>query len=1239
MLKKIFFVSNTPRRHTLMLKARRQLPKEVANVCECVLIEDNSLWGSSYISLFKDAAVVVTKWMGKSLLDSAFLKSQNKFLKDNKINHVFFLSAENSSELSLGFSQEDVDLFEKYMLCGGLVNYSNLWLWLADKFTNVSCNYEQPKELPWAGIYHKDSKEPYLDLNDYKKEYLLQDQPVVGVVFSRDEWVWGDLDYLDEIIKQANKLEIGIVCIFINSVSIVGTDMPEVKDTLEKFILKDGKSIVDVLVNAMSHKFTMTVKNEDAQELLQNLNIPLLQAYTLSSSYEAWQESFAGLTATEIATKVTLPELDGMLHTVPISSKKYLEDGNILQQPITERIVAMLKKARKWALLRRKPNSEKKVAIVFHNYPPKNSNIGSAVGLDTIKSVRLLIMQLQQAGYDVENIPENGKNFIEELTNNATNDRDFLTEKQAEQAQKMSAQVYHVFFNQFSSKVQAQMEQDWGKAPGDVFVYDDNFIIPGTMNGKVFITVQPPRGFGEDPGKIYHSPFCTPTHHYIAYYKWLSEVWQADAVIHVGTHGSLEWLPGKSVALSEYCYPDIALGDIPNIYPYLITIIGEGLQAKRRSSACLISYLTPPITISGVYDELEELQKMLDEYMQFMVTKPDFLEKSKELIMAKVQEANIANEVQVSPEEDFAEFAQELHEHITDIKNMQMRCGLHILGQAPEGEALREYMLALTRMKNGDIPSLTQTIAHHLGFDYYELQENSANLLPDGRTYGMLIDDIWAKSREVIELMQKHEFNFDKISELLTLPWVNSMAKEKQDEFLQVCCYICTDIAKNLLLTTQEMTNTLRALEGCYIEPGPGGAPTSGGAELLPTGRNFYGIEPGNLPTEVAWEIGKEMSEQVISRYITEEGRYPESIGLILWAGSNMRSHGQCLAEFLYFLGVKPVWQSGSKKIIGLEVIPLEELKRPRIDVTARISGLFRDCMPVSIKWLDRAVSLVGNLDEDIAQNFVRKHMLKESQELTENGVDKDEAWRKASYRIFGNQLGTYGAGINGLLDNQNWENKGDLSNVYVRWGSHAYGENTEGVYMPDQFSQRLATLDVTIQNVNNRETNLLSSDDYNAYHGGMIAAVKNIKGSAPRSYMSDSSDRSKVVTRSIQEEIKRVFRGEAINPKFIQGMMQHDYKGAADMTKYLAHSFQWDATCDLMEDWMYEKYAEKYAFDPVVQEWMKEVNPWALKRITETLLEAQQRGMWQAKDETLQQLKDLYLSVEGELEDKNDNR
>ena len=467
---------------------------------------------------------------------------------------------------------------------------------------------------------------------------------------------------------------------------------------------------------------------------------------------------------------------------------------------------------------------------------------------------------------------------------------------------------------------------------------------------------------------------------------------------------------------------------------------------------------------------------------------------------------------------------------------------------------------------------------------------------------------------------------------------MSAASAETKEQLQSVCSYIVDEVYPNLVLTEQELTNMLRGFEGEYIEPGPSGAPMSGGADLLSTGRNFYGIDPRCLPTPAAWEIGKTLGDQVIERFIAEEGHYPESIGMVFWSGANMRSHGQCIAEFLYLMGIRPVWQSGSQRVNGLEVISLTELKRPRIDVTARISGLFRDTMPSVMQVMDKAVLLAAGLEEDEELNFVRKHIQNDSRELeAEDGLSHEDAWRQAAFRIFGDAQGTYGAGVAALLESKNWETLDDIADVYVRWGGHAYGGKTKGKYMPKLFRKRMGSLDITIKNEDNHETNMLSSDDYNAYHGGMIAVVRAIKGSAPRSYCGDSTDRTRVVMHSVQEDAKRIFRSESINPKFIEGLMQHGYKGAADMANMLAHSFQWDATSAVMEDWMYEKYAEKYTFDKKVQDWLREVNPWALQRMTEILLEAEQRGMWQAKPETKEELQKLYLDMEGELEDRAD--
>jgi cobaltochelatase CobN len=1139
-------------------------------------------------------------------------------------------------DLRCRITPEDQETLQKYLSYGGLENYHNLWLWLSSRFCGETCDYQLPQPLLWNGIYHPKAEQPFTDITEYRRLFCWPNRPTVGIVFYRDEWLWGDLAYQTALVEEIEEQGMNAVAVFTHGAADPELKAPGLAEAMDAYFYDEGKPTIDVLINTI--KFSLTCTRAIDLKSLEQLNVPVLQVYTLLRPREEWKNCLEGMMAMEIAVSVTMPEFDGIIHSTPVAGREYQPDGNAVYLPLAERINMVARKAKKWAKLRYIANSEKKIGIIFHNYPPTNANIGGAAGLDSIESIRLLLAEMMERGYQVDRIPDDSQSFINELVEHATNDRTYITDKQIQEAEKLSEQQYRQFFDSLAEETQAHLVRDWGSPPGDVFQYDGKLLVPGMLNGNVFITVQPPRGFGEDPSKIYHSPDCAPTHHYLAYYHWLRDIWQADAVVHVGTHGSLEWLPGKSAALSNQCYPDLSIGDLPNIYPYWITVIGEGIQAKRRGAACLIGYLSPPMSNAGTYDELAELEKLLDEYVHFKQNQPDNVEVMVKLIREKAKEANLEEDIPEQPDQPFEDYIQRLHAYITDIKNMQIRVGLHFLGCPPQDESLVEYLLALTRMDSEEIPSLTQTLAAMYGFDYYELLDQSGKMLPDGsKTYGAVIDEIRERSREIILLLAEHNFSVDQVEGVLDLPWTANLNQTLCQQLLCVARYMCQTLVPNLEKTRQEITNLLAALEGCYVEPGPGGAPTCGMLDVLPTGRNFYGIDPRTMPTPPAWEIGKTMGDHIIERYMAEEGCYPENVGIVVWATSNERSHGQCIAEFLYLLGVRPVWQRGSQRVVDLEVIPIEELKRPRIDVTARISGLFRDSMPMAIEWMDKAVELVANLDESPEINYVRKHMQEDVQKMEQEGMESEQAWEQARYRIFGDPPGTYGAGIGDVLDAKNWENIDDLARVYVRWGGHAYGAKAKGAFLPELFSRRMASLDVTIQNQDNREISILNSDDYNAYHGGMIAAVRSLKGEAPRSFCGDSSDRQKVITRSLQDEIKRIFRGEAINPKFIEGMKEHGYRGAADLACYVAHSYQWDATSDVMEDWMYEKYAEKYAFDQEMQEWMKEVNPWALQRIVENLLEAIQRGLWEADEQTKQELQNLYLDIEGELEDRCD--
>lgn len=1237
-MEKFLFISNIERQMYLWKQASEKIRAGAFGVlCEGKLVQEATPWGKEWEKKIASADIVLIRWMGTGL-DCRFVRMMSEHMQRQQIRHLFLVEDAGDDLLQYGIKPEEEHCIRQYFSYGGVDNIVQCILWMHSRFCDVEHACLPPKLLPWHGIFHPKAETLFQDASEYKKSYWKSQQPAVGMIFYRDEWILGDLAYQTAMIQELEKKNLNVMVVFTNGQGNPEVGSPGIQEALETYFCDNGQTCVDAVISCL--KFSMTASRGVELEALQKLNVPIIQAYTLMNPKEVWEEDIAGMTAMEVSINVSLPEFDGIIHSVPIAAKEENLRGLPSYEPILERISFLAGKVEKWASLRHKENAAKKIAIVFHNYPPLNSNIGSAAGLDSPESVRLLLAEMKKQGYRVGDIPVDSKSFMEELLANATNDRRYISERQIREADgQLTDEAYLRFFKPLSETTRQQLEKDWGAAPGDVFHYNGKLLIPGTLKENVFITVQPPRGFGEDPGKLLHSPDCAPTHHYIGFYHWIRDVWQADAVIHVGTHGSLEWLPGKGAGLSNQCYPDISLGDIPNIYPYWITIVGEGIQAKRRSAACLISYLTPPMRLSGTYDELEELEKALDEYCHFKTTQPENRETLQEMLREKVAAANLSEELPEEQEESFDAYVGRLHAYVTDIKNMQIRTGLHILGQPPQGEDLLEYVLALTRLENGDVPSMRQELAHSKGFDYYELLENSGKISADGeKTYGAIIDEIERESKEIISVLAEVEYKWDAAEEKLRrFAWLYELQGEAQARILHIAAYICCTIVPDLLRTTQEIDNTLGALQGAYIEPSAAGAPTSGGADLLPTGRNFYGVDPRLLPTPAAWKIGVKMGDAVISRYIEEEGQYPECVGIVLWAGANMRSHGQCIAEFLYLMGLRPVWQRGSLRVIDVEVIPLVELKRPRIDVTGRISGLFRDSMPGAITWLDKAVEMVAALDEPMDMNFIRKHVLEDVGELESGGLDAKEAWKQATYRIFGDPPGAYGAGVSAMLEAKNWESIDDLAEVYVKFSGHAYDAQGKGVFCPSLFKKRMANLDVTIKNEDNRECHMLNSDDFNSYHGGMIATVRSLKGKAPRSYCGDSNDRSKVQMRSLQEEVKRLFRGEAMNPKFIQGMKKHGYKGAQDLANYLAHSYQWDATSAVLEDWMYEKFAEKYAFDQEMQEWMKEVNPWALQRMAEVLLEAEQRGLWQAKAETKEELERLYLSMEGELEERCD--
>lgn len=1236
---KIIYLTNDTRRYAGMKNACLQLQDEmkISDLCMAVKLERSSEWNYVWERKLRGSSLVVARFFN-NIFKSKFWEECSRFLDANHIPYVIDAVESASAGDGAGVEKSVAARLRGYTFYGGAENFRNFWLYassLTDPSVPVS---EEPKPQCWAGIYHPDMPDGYTtDLAAYREQFCKPDRPVIGLLFYRDEWIWDDLAYPAAFIREAEQKGCNALAVFTNQMPDESLGMPSIRKVFADFFTLNGETVIDVLVSAM--KFSHVGNGSLTADELEQLGVPVLTAYTLLTTEEDWRKNPEGLNAVETSIAVALPEFDGAIHGVPIAGRNVLPDGAIEYQPMPERMAAMVDKAIKWARLHRLKNEDKKIALIFHNYPPKNYNIGSASGMDSMESATRLLARMQADGYKIDFLPESAEEFIRIMTSHATNDLSLLTDKQAEECQKLSADEYAAFFATLPEEARQKMTEQWGEAPGDIMLSDEgNILVPGTMNGNIFMTVQPARQYGMDPARAYHDPTIAPTHQYLAFYYWLREVFKADAVIHLGTHGNLEWLPGKATGLDRSSYSDIALGSLPNIYPYLMTISGEGVIAKRRSSACLIGYLPAPVAEAGAFDELAELEKMADEYSHFQKQDSEQAAELEKKIIELAHETKLDESIAYDETKPFTDYLAELHEYIEELQDSEIHVGLHVLGQPPEGDILIGEVMHLLRLSNGPVPSLYNLWAEKFSLNFEELEKNpSAIVEAFDLTGGELLRRIRNESRAFVTAIAEKGFTEQSVNAAMQLPETAEGPEEWKQKIESLGQYIIEEIYPRLARTTDELDHTLAALSGKYVAPGPSGSPSAGGVDLLPSGRNFYGVDPRALPSQAGWMAGKKLGDRMIEKYITDEGKYPENIGMVLWSGPNMRSSGQDIAEFLYLLGVKPVWQKGSLRVTDLEVIPLDELKRPRIDVTARISGLFRDTLPHLAELMDKAVLMVAKLDESDDDNFVRKHIREDSEALQADGASADDAWRNAAFRVFGDAPGTYGSGINVVLDAKNWESEKDLADVYVRWGGHVFGGGQRGVYQPELFKKRLAQMELTVKNEENHDMNILSSDDYNGFHGGMIAAVKSFGQKTPVSYVGDSANRGAPKIRTVAEEMKRVVRTESLNPKYIEGLMQHGYKGAMDMANRLNISFQWDATSSVMEDWMYNDYAEKYAFDPKVQQWMKKVNPWALQNIAETLLEAEQRQMWNADDETKEKLQELYLSVEGEIEEDDE--
>ena len=1014
-----------------------------------------------------------------------------------------------------------------------------------------------------------------------------------GIIFYRALVEAGQTAAIDAVVAALNEREINCTAVYVSSL----------KDPPSVAVIKQAFTNAPPLVLINATGFAIGDAKLDP---LAQYDCPVLQVALAGNAKEQWEESTAGLRTTDLAMNVVLPELDGRIFTRAISFKaddlfhSATQCRIVSPRPVADRVAFVADLAQGFIKLRVKRSADKKIAIVLANYPEKDGRIANGVGYDTPASTVEMLTAFQNARYDTGSIPPDGNCLIEALQR----------ERRNPSTAGLSLEIYNELFHQLPKSTTDEMVLKWGKPENDPTVVNGRFPLAISLYGNIAICIQPPRGYGIDPKSSYHDAALIPPHAYLAVYFWLRHVLKADALIHNGKHGNLEWLPGKSVGLSATCWPEVALGPLPQFYPFIVNDPGEGSQAKRRTAAVIIDHLVPPLTRAETYGPLKDLEALVDEYYLASGLDQRRLAALRDRIFELTRATRLDVDAGLSGGDDSD--LQKLDSYLCDLKEAQIRDGLHVFGQSPQGQQEIDLLVALARsprgLGEGGDASLIKALSAHFGFEGFD----------------PLVCDFaapWSGSKP--EVLQKvcadpwrtHGDTVERLETFAGLLLASPIDPDATRDLQMVLAQIQTKIRPALAASgPAEMAALLAGLSGKRVAPGPSGAPTRGRVDVLPTGRNFYSLDNRTLPTPTAWMLGEKSASELLKRHFQDFGQHLQSTGLSAWGTANMRTGGDDIAQALALIGAKPVWDPSSWRVTGFDILPLAVLGRPRVDVTLRISGFFRDAFPLQIELLDKAIRAVGALDEEAQDNPIASRMRQESLMLERSGVSAGTAEILAGHRIFGSKPGSYGAGLQALIDENIWDDRSDLAKAYVVWGAYAYGAKASGQQDETLFARRLASLETVIHNQDNREHDLLDSDDYYQFEGGMAAAVELHSGKAPRVYHNDHSRVERPIIRTLEEEVGRVMRSRVVNPKWILGVKRHGYKGAFEIAATVDYMFAFAATTGAVKSHHFDLAHEAFILDDETRTFIDNNNPAALKEIAERLTDAIARGLWQPR-------------------------
>jgi len=1150
-----------------------------------------------------------------------------------------------------------------YLAEGGEENYRLLLDFLAHQL-RPEIPVAEPVPMPWQGILHPPDSTVYESAASYREAHPALERDTVGLLFSRHTFINTDGALEKALIEALTAQGLNVLPVFSHGTRDDESGSLGPIETARRFFVDpDGTPRIKALVNL--HYFFLgretgtdvSATGVAAQTVafFKSLNVPVFKpVVSYSKSIEEWEEDPQGLTA-EVSFGIAMPEFEGSIEPIIVACSRKLTDERTdtsfeVREVIGERVGHIAERIGRWVRLAAKPAPERKVVFVFHKNECAGleASVGGAAGLDSGESVVRIMRRMQAAGYHVADIPESGEALMQTIMAKKAI-AEFRWTTVDEIVQKgghlalLDNDIYQGWFDELPAKTKADLVGAWGEPPGKEMngvppsmVLDGKLVITGLNFDHVNVIMQPKRGCAGarcdgQVCRILHDPDIPPPHQYLATYRYMDKVFGADVIIHVGTHGNLEFMPGKGAGLSDACWPDIAIGAIPHLYIYNADNPAEGVIAKRRSYATLVDHLQAVMSTADTYGGLQDLEELLEEYHRAAALDPARGHQLEHLIRESMAASHLTDEVAAKQPATFGEEVIICHEILSRVKNSQTRIGMHVYGDIPAGEKRAETINTILRFDSNNELNSRRLIFDLLGEDIMAALDAPGSRGKYGQTYGELLFSADRRAMELIGRLIAGESRTALFVELAAQCPAPARVRDRFQRFAGLVAEI-----DQRLSDSREIESLLNAMNGGHVPAGPSGYLSRGRYDILPTGRNFYNVDPTRIPTQAAWRVGVRLAEALLARYQKDEGRYPETVGMVWLASDIMRADGEQIGQILHLLGVRPKWKANGQ-VDGVEIIEPAALGRPRIDVNIRVSGITRDCFPDSVKYVDQAVQAVAMLNEKPDENFVRRHIVAQAREQQE-ALSDPAAFRKLSYRIFCAKPGVYKAGVNLAVYASAWKTEADLSDIYLFWNGYAYGggagDQGYGVQAHKELVENLRRVEVTFDKHISDEGDFLNCCGYFSNYGGMSVAAKTLSGKKPRTYYGDTRDPAQVGVTDFADEMRRVVRSKLLNPKYIAGMQEHGYKGAGDLSKRIGRVYGFAATTGEVDGWIFDEIAETFMLNDEMREWFQKINPWALEEIGRRLLEAQSREIWQPDLELLERLKDAYLEVEGSIED-----